>query len=535
MQQAEILKGIDKPGTEISEDEALKLLEYPEECPILGAALELLFTHLFLPGLKAYLKDNENKGEEDIKRSKKRKREKKPMEGKEEEKEEEEEEEEENITNKPKSQPSGKSLDPLLDAVIKCEWNWCLQEILLYLIAIGYVVVTIAMSEFFYDGKKFIIPVPVVIPRDEYEIRIFRDEYYRPHYWVRLKNRTEEEQRQIKVLVYSLPRKEPKSKKHDFSHNTILKRLLPKYNQLLTLGMSNDMAIQQRACPPVITEYEKEPSNNVSYSSIFNMDTQQRETVTNTGESISSVVDDTSGVNGIARIDILQSYLESYKRGSIMLYKQSIDINKNPLPAGRKLASGGAPMAEVPAEYLQHIDLYSATVFGNLGLPRSHVFDAVNSKYGTTPGTDLDNKEKQQINATAQYYAIHLLRIVNEILGESDLEGKENIRFGLSIFSPLTITQAAMLEDLDYISSDMAKESIYQTGGMMSIPIFRGQNSHERPGYQRSENTTKGMIQARENNINADTKLKGHQNDKLDAEVKQIKHEILHPPKTASS
>lgn len=203
------------------------------------------------------------------------------------------------------------------------------------------------------------------------------------------------------------------------------------------------------------------------------------------------------------------------------------------VPNGYKLSSTN--IAEAPTEYLTITDNYRNLVFALYNLPITLLFPEINTKLGTTSSIDLDNADSSKLIRTLRVYQNTLLDMVQTMYDSIYPDYRNSVKFDLLIYSPLSITQAVILDNLDLLGRDMTKKIVWQEGGLSRYYKFDGKNTHDRPLPGQSENCVTKIVDARADNINGETGKMKAETAKMQAETTGIKEEGYHPPKAPSS
>lgn len=462
---------------QISDVEAINLIRLFEEDEYIQIAFSIIETHLFLNDLDVYAKNKEE-------------------------------------------------IDERFAYVIKEEWSIFLQKALKHLIVLGYVVFRINTQNYITKPNDFKAHIPVIIPREFYSVYIELDKTHNLSYSIQLNdsflniNETKNED----LMIYFLEGREPDVYTGD--HNSIIKNLRKGIMRTNLIQDYYDIATQQRAHPPLL--YEEIQENRIIekdvMSDIHFFDHRNNAIVKDRNDQELQLNNPLSKKPRFTYNSSLQ--INPYVAKN---FPQTVDDNTFKIPSGFKLATSSNNNPEPPSDYIQYFDMHRDKVFAMFQLPISLVFSQLSSKFGTSSHIDLDNNESHKLNRTLRLYQKNLIKLANQIYKEAYKNELENIEFSLEIYSPLTMSQAATLEDMNYLKTDDARKLIIRAAGLPAKYEFHGKNSHTRPRINGNENMTEPMIKARVENINMESKLFEAKIDQINAEIKALKNEVKKP------
>jgi hypothetical protein len=463
--------------TRINDTEAIRFLEITEENDYISTAVEVIRTHLLLHGLD--VKSNSNK-----------------------------------------------NVDERFRYAVKTDWSEFLQNAAIHLIAMGYVVISKGSDEYNSgDKKNFTSITPICVPRELYSVEVELSDNSKPVYSVVFNTSLlAADSKKNNLSIHFLSGREPNPVTG--SHRSIIKSILPIIKSLERKELNYDIATEQRSHPPLLYQQmpAKAPEPDDGMSSIhFN----HKMNSVSKGPRLA-----TTERNKKRKRSLVD--LRDDKRRVYEPYDQTIDDNADFVPSGYEIAGGGIQMPEASSDLLAFFDMTRDKIFAKLQIPVTMVYPQLSSKLGTSPNINIDDSNTHLLNRTLSIYKLSLERIMLEFYKDAYKEGADDIKFILRIFTPLTITQVATLEDLDYIERGNAAELIVQAAGLPDEYVFMGKNEHKRPRIGGNENMTAQMITARTDNINKESDLFQAQIEKMGAEIKQIKHEILHPTPVSS-
>ncbi len=473
----------------------------------------------------------------------------------EEEEEEEEEKEEEEVEEEEKYEISN-----IFQHSLKTEWNranWNFnRDFFMY----GYTVGLLTESIYEADNKKYINLKPTWVPREKYKLWTFQDADFNSTYLLQVEGKNigdvllsgfsdnknknfihlepncipkdidlnSPETLKDKYFIYTMPGKEPDP--CTGAHTSDLVRLLGLGDSLLWKMMINDLAHLNRADPRILIQKESAGGK----TEIIKMYNQQFDLSKNTmvnnpmvqpPSSFTDISDSATKKNMTDSTESLKQMFTHYKSNRRQIFDRFQSKRMIPVPGGYELASGGAPIAEPISDMLQHIDAYRDLVFAVLGLPVTMVFPQVSTKYGTTTNNDLDNADNNRLNRALRIYQHMLIDIAKDIYSTVYTQNNAKVDIDLPIYCPITTTQAALLADLNVISSDHAKLLMYQGLGLNPTKMFNGKNVNDRPRPGGNELMTSTFMAARIGNINGETKTFEKQLSVMDANTAKLKAE----------
>lgn len=475
--------GINDNNVIVSRSEALDFLDYFDNCEVVQAVYNQVDTNLFLNGLSI-------------------------------------------VTNKKEE------MNPVFMESFRGEWTPFAREAHEHLFALGYCVVKIDNEVYEADGKNYQSPSPILQHRDTYDLEIRTGKNGKPEYIVRMDNHPPDQiEPDPNIMIFVMPKRAPDSKTG--KHKCLLRPLLPLYKNIRLLQMYNDMALQQRAHPPVFVEKENSAADTTNQPFIKNLYDIKNNVRLRQHEMAPSEI-----VELPKKKPRLQSQWESinkYYDKRIDFFTQSHEDNMVPIPQGFTLCSGGAPVAEPPVDMLPATDAYRDRVFALLGIPVTTAFVQLNSKNGASSAIDVDDADGAKLNKSLRGFQELVTHMLTEIFYRVFPSKERKFKIRIMIYSPLSITQALTLDNMNIISRKMTKRLAIQRTGLDEEDMFDGKNEHDRPAPGQNENMTDEMIRARVENIDAETKKHLADSKVKSAEATGIKEEGYHPPKAPSS
>ena len=477
------VSSFDENKVYVDRKEAMELLEYFHNCEIVQAAYIQVDTHLFLNGMS--------------------------------------------ITNT----DTKEDMNPVFMQGFNEEWIPFGREAAQHMTALGYCAVLPSQAVYQADGKNFSTPSPVLIPRDRYELVIKMGKDFRPEYTAILDG-TGLDEPNPNIMVFVMPLRAPDPLTG--AHRCLLKPLLPCYKNIRLQQMYNDMALQQRAHPPVFIEREnavKDTSNQPIIKSSYEA---------RTGTLRLRAHEETVSEMAILpkkkpRLQTHWDNVNRYYDSRMDLFTQSHEDNMVSLPSGFKLCSGGAPIAEPPVDLLPTLDAYRDKVFALFGIPATIAFAAISTKNGSSSAIDLDDSDGAKLTRALRSFQQVIVDMMTKIFYRSFPTIEKKFKIKLRIFSPLSITQALTLDNMDMIGRKETQYLVLQRTGLDESEPFTGKNDHYRPIPGQNELMTTGLMVAREKEILAKANELEAKSLLEKTEAKGIKEEGYHPPKAPSS
>lgn len=485
--------------TTVSKVEAMELLDYFYNCEIVQAAYTQIDMHLFLNGLSL----------------------------------------EQGIDQNPEKKKDKEDMNPIFMESFRKDWTPLARQANVHFAALGYCVLFRSKDVYEAEGKKFETPVANLIPRDKYELERVVHRDFRVEYIARVEG-FDFEDVPPEVMVFVMPGREPDSHGR---HRCLLRPLLPCYKNIRLFQMYNDMALQQRAHPPVFIEKENAIADSSNATFIKNQfDTVQYNMMDGKKTNKNRLRQHEITPSEIAHLPskkprIVNQWdnINSYYNNRIELFSQSHEDNMVPIPMGFKLCSGGAPAAEPPTDILPMMDAYRDRVFAMFGIPTTTVFAQLSTKNGSSSAIDLDNADGAKLNKALRGFQETITEMMTSIFNEVFPTHAKKFQIKLMIFSPLSITQALTLDNMDMIERNMTQRLVMQRVGLDDKNVFKGRNEHYRPIPGQNELMTTELMKARTEEIYAKKEELLAKAKVSKAEATGIKEEGYHPPKAPSA
>ena len=460
-------------NTVVRKQEAGELTEFFYDCEIIQAVYTQIDTHLFINGLTI----TPSKGAKD-------------------------------------------DIDTILQESMKKDWTSFARKAVAHLIMYGYCVVLGSEEIFERGGKPYTSPIPVLVPREMYDLEMRYTKDFKVEYKAKV-NGLEYQENKRNIMVFTMNGKEPDTETG--THRSILKTLYPLYKHTKSLVYYNDLALRQRAHPPIFVEAENAILNaeQPHVKTTFDIKTNKR------------VVNHEAMLPELCLLPDAQ--LSKRKDGN-RKYTSFVQFHRDnmiEIPRGLVLCSSGAPKPEPPPDLLPALDSYRDKVFSLFGIPATVAFAQLSTRNGTSSAIDLDDSDAVKLNKSLKVFQDMILDILGDIFYSLFPDEKRKYKIKLMIYSPLSITQALTLDSMDMIGRDVTKKLVVQRVGLDDDYIFEGENDHSRPIPGQNELFTTDLMIARANEINAKAEQLRADAKCKKAQADGINKEGYHPPKTS--
>lgn len=413
-------------------------------------------------------------------------------------------------------------INPMFNEIIKNDWGEYARAALNDFIMFGYTVVY-PLDQQYVSKKKFEMTNPTHIDRRLYSIKITMKKNFTHEYKIVLSGRTFQENGDKKARIYFMPGYKP-----DFitgKHNSIIAILKHRINDMKRLLLVNTIANEKRLKPETFYEEEQgvKTSSTEDMVSKIHFDIQSNK-----------FVEQEPDLTKWSRFrnDFFDQHPEAKRR---KVAEEAYTVTPTYVPSGYKLANPSGLKVEVPIDILPSNDALRDLIFALFQLPVTLLFAQLSSKLGTSSHIDLDNSESEKLNRVLSLYDDAIIKLVTDIYIDFENAEEMEFQFVLNILSPVGVSQAIMLEDLDYITTKDAKKLALRALGLGKRYYFEGKNVHDRIRPGGNENFLDSMVSARVQNIEAETKLHLAKARGENVEATAIQKEGLHPPKAPSS